>query len=181
MYGRWKRSQYLMGFTKIDFLFFVKKPLNVFSILFIILVHTHRYSREWFEYDSCASCLTPTRNVFRERDGGARGLVCHSGQRHQKLLPDQPWVLLHAAGGKRWKRQVLVPVSHVVHGHNLRPDRLHATTQTGDGHPAVSRHALPRRRVRWLWLPSWLPWGLPGGLPSGLWLLGFICELEFQR
>lgn len=57
MYGRWKRSQYLMGFTKIDFLFFVKKPLNVFSILFIILVHTHRYSREWFEYDSCASCF----------------------------------------------------------------------------------------------------------------------------
>lgn len=108
----------------------------------------------------------------RQCHSGAWGPVSLSGEGHQELLPDQSRILLHAAGWKGRQRKVLVPIAHVVHGHHLRPGGLYATAQAGDGHPAVTRHALPRGWVRWLWLPStWIWTWLSGRLSPGLQIL----------
>lgn len=92
---------------------------------------------------------------------GPWGPVCLAGAGHQKLLPDQPRVFLHAACWERRQCEILVPLAYVVHVNHLRAGGLHAASQAGDGHPAVSRHALPRRRLQSPW---WLPWGLSSGL-----------------
>lgn len=96
----------------------------------------------------------PTR-YRRQCDSGAWGPFCLPGAWHQELLPGQCGLLLHAAGGQRRQREVMVPVTHVVHVHHLWADRLHAAAQAGDGHPAVIGNALPWRRIRSPWRLSW--------------------------
>lgn len=118
---------------------------------------------------------TSLSSACRQRYRGAWRLIGHAGQGHEELLPDQPRVLLHAAGGQRRQRQVLVPVAHVVHGDHLRPGGLHAAAAAGDGHPAVAGHALPRGRVRRLRLPpARIRARLPGQLPPGIRLLASL-------
>lgn len=114
----------------------------------------------------------PSRECYR----GAWRALCYPCEGHEKLLPNQPRILLHAAGGEGWQCQVLVPLTYVVHGHYLWPGRLYAAPQTGDGHPAVTWHALPWRWIWWLWLPStWIRTWLSGWLSPGVWLLTGGC------
>lgn len=106
---------------------------------------------------SSMSC--PIR-CHRKCNGGPRGPFCLPSAWHQELLPGQCGLFLHAAGGQRRQCEVMVPITHVDHVHHLRADRLHAAAQAGDGHPAVTGHALPWRRIRSPWRISWRlsPW-----------------------
>lgn len=116
--------------------------------------------------------------LLRQCYSGAWRALRHPGEGHEELLPNQPGILLHAACGERRQREVLVPLAHVVHGYNLWPGGLHAASQTGDGHPAVAWHALPRRRVWRIRLPSTRLWTrLPGRLSPGLRILSRLTSI----